>query len=151
MNPGDSIPDTDDVVRYAGGSQVNEYGIDGVAFQLRPRDMTEPDPGLSCNWLDYFTGISKQAQVECVRKVVHLNPGRDAVFGELNVHETLDAISGHAPRARFAYKPKLAEGQFPDDHSHCELLGLPSHGTHEAERVGDKIAKLVRRIYPARA
>ena len=150
MNAGDPIPDTDDVIRYAGGSQVNEYGIDGVAFQLRLQDIREPEPGLSCNWLDYFSSRSKNAQVECVRRVIHLKPGRDAVFGELNVRSTLDAILDNAPRARFAYKPKPAEGEFPEDPSHCELLGLPSHGTHEAERVGDKIAKLVQRTYPAR-
>ena len=151
MNTGDSIPDNDAVIRYAGGSRVNEYGIDGVAFQLRSQDMKEAEPGLSCNWLDYFSGMSPEAQVECVRGVIHLNPGRDAVYAELNARETLDAIFGQAPQARFAYKPKPAEGKFPDDLSHCGLLGLPSYGTHEAELVGDKIAKIVRRTYPARA
>ena len=152
MKPGDSIPDGDDVVHYVGGSRVNSYGIDGEAFELRAGDMRESDPGLSCNWLGYFTGICRKAQVDRVRDGIHLKDlGRDAVFGELNVRVVLDAISDRAPGARFSYKPELADDRFPyDDPSHCELLGLPAYGTHEAERLGDKIAKLVQRIYPAR-
>ena len=150
MTPGHSIPVSDNVVRYAGGSQVTEYGIDGVAFELRVADMLQPEPGLSCNWLDYFVGMSRMAQVDRVRGVIHLQPGRDAVYGELNIRATLGAIFNDAPEARFAYKPEPADEQYPDDLSHCDLLGLPAQGTPEAERVGDKIAKLVRRTYPAR-
>ena len=150
MRLGDSIPGGEDVVRYVGGSLVDDYGIDGAAFLLSANDMLQPEPGLSCNWLGYFTGISSKAQVDHVRDVIHRNPGRDAVYGELNVHVTLDAISQDAPQARFAYKPEPADGRFPDDPSHCELLGLPARVTHEAERLGDKIAKLVQRTYPAR-
>ena len=117
---------------------------------LSENDMLETEPGMSCNWLGYFTGISRNAQVDRVRGVIHRSPGRDAVYGELNIHVTLDAISDHAPQARFAYKPKPAKEPFPDDPSHCELLGLPGRGTHEADRLGDKIAKLVQQIYPAR-
>ena len=150
MRPGDSIPDDDNVVRYAGGTLVTEYGIDGAAFQLREGDMFDPEPGLSCNWLDYFTGLCRKDQVDHVRQVVHLEPGRDARYGELNVRVVFDAISESAPRARFSYKPLPAKERYPDDPSHCELRGLPAHGTHESERLGDKIAKLVQRTYPAR-
>ena len=93
----------------------------------------------------------RNAQVDRVRDVIHRTPGRDAVYGELNIHATLDVISDHAPQARFAYKPAAADERYPyDDPSHCELLGLPAYGTHEAERLGDKIAKLVQQTYPAR-
>ena len=147
MREGDAIPDDHDVVRYVGGSKVNEYGIDGSAFELREEDMRQPEPGLSCNWLDYFVGLPRRVQVARVRGVIHMKPGRDAVFGELNVKVTLEAIGIGAPRTRFIYKPKPAQGNFPDDFSHCELLGLPDRGTHESELMGDKIAKLVKRIH----
>ena len=150
MKPGDSIPADNDVIHYVGGSQVHKYGIDGVAFELRKDDMLQPEPGLSCNWLDFFTGMSRDDQVDQVRAVIHLRPGRDAVYGELNVGATLNAILGSCPHARFSYKPTLADGPFPDDLSHCELLGLPNYGTHESERIGDKVAKLVKQTYPAR-
>ena len=150
MRLGDSIPGGEDVVRYVGGSLVNDYGIDGAAFVLSANPMLQDELGLSCNWLGYFTGISRRAQVDRVRGVIHRTLGRDAVFGELNIQVTLDAISGDAPQARFAHKPEPADERFPyDDPSHCELLGLPGHGTHQADRLGDKIAKLVQQTYPA--
>ena len=149
MMPGDSIPRADDVVRYVGGSLVDDYGIDGAAFELRERDMRQPEPGLSCNWLAYFAGLSKCDQVDQVRSVIHLTPGSEGVFGELNVGVVLDAIRDRVPHARFAYKPQPPEGRFPADDSHCELLGLPDPGSHEAELLGDRIAALVERTYPA--
>ena len=150
MKPGDSIPADHDVIHYVGGSQVYEYGVDGVAFELREGDMLQPEPGLSCNWLDFFAGMSKDEQVDRVRAVIHLQPGRDAKYGELNVGATLNAIRDSCPHARFSYKPMSADGQYLDDLSHCELLGLPNYGTHESELIGDKIAKLVQQTYPAR-
>ena len=151
MKPGDSIPDGENVVRHVGGSLVNDYGIDGAAFALSENDMLQPEPGLSCNWLGYFANMCRDAQVDRVRDVIHRKPSRYAVYGELNIHATLDVISHHAPQAWFAYKPEPADEQYPyDDPSHCELLGLPARGTHEAELVGDKIAKLVQQTYPTR-
>lgn len=150
MKPGESIPADHEVIHYVGGSQVHEFGIDGVAFELREGDMLQAEPGLSCNWLDFFAGMLKDEQVDRVRQVIHLQPGRDAVYGELNVGVTLTAIRYSCPHARFSYKPMPADNQYPEDLSHCELLGLPNYNTHEAELIGDKIAKLVQRTYPAR-
>ena len=89
MKPGDSIPDGEDVVRYVGFSLVNDYGIDGTAFELSEADMRCPEPGLSCNWLGYFANIPKPI------------PRWDVHFGEID-DDRKDSTAPH-----ITFRPQL--------------------------------------------
>lgn len=58
---GNDIPDTDNVVRYVGGSKLEGDVVLGEAFRLPSGDPT--CDRLSINWLDHFERLSKEEQV----------------------------------------------------------------------------------------
>ena len=148
-------PDSDNVVRYVGGSKINEGNrIDGSAFLRRPID-----DGLSVNWLEFFSGLDKQQQIGEVRRLIHLsNLGATAVFAELNVGDVKQRLRDELPDVYVVNKPQPAGDDFPEpDPSHCEIMGLPpaeaeSLALAEVEpelTIGDIIAQRVKAIYPA--
>ena len=61
------LQDSDNVVRYVGGSKIRENNrVDGTAF-CRRRD----EDGPSVNWLELFHGLEKQQQIAEVRRLIH--------------------------------------------------------------------------------
>ena len=71
--------------------------------------MREPEPGLSVNWLEYFQGLSKSAQVSEVREHVQREPAATAKFAELNVGKTLTSLSSLGLRPSFRHDPSPAQ------------------------------------------
>ena len=138
------LADSDNVVRYVRPKSVLSNGMpSGDAFRLRPQEV-----GLSVNWLEYFTTATKQEQVETVRALSRMTMSRNGRLAELNVGnsraKTYDACELH-----FFRHPLPAEGGYPEDHSHCEITGLPAYGSSQAAVIGDLIAKTVTETYPA--
>lgn len=142
------LPDSDNVVRYVGGSKIRENNrVDGTAF-CRRRD----EDGPSVNWLELFHGLEKQQQIAEVRRLIHLHSlGTTAVFAELNVGEVKQQLQGQLPDVYVINKPQPADDDFPEpDPSHCEIMGLPpAEAENLALTVGDMIAKRVKATYPA--
>lgn len=67
---GNDIPDRDNVVRYVGGRYIADGRVTGDAFCL-----TSGRDRLSVNWLEYFAGLSKPAQLSEIRKLSRLTMG----------------------------------------------------------------------------
>lgn len=146
------INSQDNALRYVPPRLLRGAVIDAEAFSLSEADMQEPEPGLSVNWLEYFQGLSKSAQVSEVREHVQREPAATAKFAELNVGETLTSLSSLELRPSFRHDPSPANDRHGPDPSHAVLLGLPPFGTNDADLVGDFIAaELVRDTHPARS
>ena len=143
------LSDSDNVVRYVGGSKIRENNrISGEAFQL-----DHDEDGLSVNWLEFFSIPDKQQQIGEVRRLVHLRSlGATAVFAELNVGDVKQRLRDELPDVHVINKPEPADDDFPEpDPSHCEIMGLPPAIAEDlALTIGDMIAKIVKAKYPAR-
>ena len=145
------INSQDNVLRYVPPRLIKGSVIDAEAFSLSNADMQEPEPGLSVNWLEYFQGLSKSAQVSEVREHIQRERAATAMFAELNVGETLTSLSSLDLRPNFRHDPSPANARHGPDPSHAMLLGLPPFGTNQAELIGDYIAaELVRDTHLAR-
>ena len=145
------INSQDNVLRYVPPRLIKGSVIDAEAFSLSNADMQEPEPGLSVNWLEYFQGLSKSAQVSEVREHIQRERAATAMFAELNVGETLTSLSSLDLRPNVRHDPSPANARHGPDPSHAMLLGLPPFGTNQAELIGDYIAaELVRDTHLAR-
>ena len=94
------IPDSDNVVRYVGFSGIRNGKVDGLQFCRRPGE-----DGLSVNWLECFIQLGKSAQIAEVRRVIHRQLGRNAVFAELNVGDIKQFLHDELPSVRVVKKP----------------------------------------------
>ena len=135
------LPDESHVVRYAAPRHIHDDGsVDGYIFRLRPQES-----GLSVNWLEYFSQLTKPQQLEQVRQLSRLNLRRNGRFAELSVdlarRELLDLA--------FRHRPLEATDQYPADPSHSEIIGLPPGDSPQAALIGDMIAALVQNLHPA--
>ena len=67
MNEND-LPDDAHVVHYVKPTSIHDDGsVDGSEFCLRPSDK-----GLSVNWLEYFSDLTKAQQLDEVRRLSRL-------------------------------------------------------------------------------
>ena len=138
---GADIPDADSVVRYIGGSKIEDGVVLGEAFRL-PSERPERDC-LSVNWLDYFHGLSKDEQLSEVRRRARLNFRPNGRLAELNVGATRAYLRRELNALRFVKTPRDA------DPSHGDIMGLPAAESPLASLVGDLIAECVQTLYLA--
>ena len=139
------LPDGDHVVRYARPTSIHEDGsIDGSEFRLR-----QGESGLSVNWLECFTDLTKSQQIEEVRRLSRLTMRRNGRLGELNVGGTKQYLVLQLPSFRFVNSPLSDTGIHEPDPSHSEITGLPPGDSSEGALVGDLIAECITRIHPA--
>ena len=141
------LQESDNVVRYVGYTKVKENNrIDGTAFCLRLNE-----DGLSVNWMEYFSGLTKPQQISEIRRVVHRTLGRRAFFAELNVGDIKQYLLEELSDVRVINTPQPSTDRFPEpDPSHCDIMGLPqAEAENMALVIGDMIAKRVNVIYPA--
>lgn len=137
------LSDENNVVRYVRPSLVRDDGsVDGSAFRLRSNE-----DGLSVNWLEYFEDQSRADQLKNICRLLRITPNPNGFFVELNVGKTKQEIRSYA-ELRFERRPLEAEGDSPEDPSHCEILGLPKDSS-KAAYVADKIANIVTKMYQA--
>ena len=135
------IPDTDNIVRYVGGSKIDGDVVLGEAFRL-PSEYPARDR-LSVNWLDYFEGLSKEEQVSEVRRLTRLKVGPKGRWAELNVGKTREHLHNELAALRFIQSPTCA------DPSHGDIVGLPNAESPWASLVGDMIAECVQALHLA--
>ena len=133
------------VVRYCRPSSVHQDGsVGGEAFQLRPSEA-----GLSVHWLQSFQGVTKDQQLDQVRRLSRLTMSRNGRLAELQVGRVLQRASSAVPGLSFVHSPLVAEAGYAADPSHSEIRGLPESDSPEAEFIGDMIAKCVEANHPA--
>ena len=140
------IPDGDYVVRYVGQMGLRNGKVDGSQFCRRPGE-----DGLSVNWLECFAQLDKSEQIDEIRRVIHRQLGRNAVFAELIVGDIRQFLRDELPGVSVVQKPAPANDRFSyDDPSHSEITGLPPADAQDrALIIGDLIAKRVKALHPA--
>ena len=144
MNEND-LPDDAHVVHYVKFTDRHEDGsVDGSAFRLRPSDK-----GLSVNWLEYFSDLTKSQQLDEVRRLSRLTMRRSGRLAELGVGPTKQHDSGELTALRFVHKPLAAGNGYEADPSHSEIIGLPQGDSPQAALIGDLIAECIQAIHPA--
>ncbi len=128
---GDPLPDGDNVVRYVGGSKLD----DGVVLPEAFNDML-----ISVNWLE-FQDASKIEQIARVRKVLRLKVGKTAVLAELKVAAIrdldLDVLEN----------PLEAANEWPSAPCHAEIVGTPANSDQKI-LIFEKLADAVTTTYP---
>ena len=135
------LPDESHVVRYAAPRHIHDDGsVDGYIFRLRPQES-----GLSVNWLEYFSQLTKPQQLEQVRQLSRLNLRRNGRLAELSV----DLARQELLNLAFRHRPLEATAQYLADPSHSEIIGLPPGDSPQAALIGDMIAALVQNLHPA--
>ena len=141
---GNDLPDDAHVVRYVKPTSRHEDGsVDGSAFCLRPSDN-----GLSVNWLEYFSDLTKAQQLDEVRRLSRLTMRRRGCLAELGVGATKQ-YSPELTALRFVRKPLAAENGYEADPSHSEITELPRGDSPQAALIGDLIAECIQAIHPA--
>lgn len=139
------LVDESNVVRYCRPSVIHQDGtVGGDAFQLRPREAT-----LSVHWLQSFQGLTKDQQLDEVRRLSRLRMSRNGRLAELRVGRVMQHVSSAVASLSFVHCPLVAEADYAADPSHSEICGLPEAGSLEAELVGEMIAACVEKNHPA--
>ena len=142
---GSELPASANIVRYVGFSRIRGNRVDGTAFCLRPNEI-----GLSIHWLDYYSDLDKEGQLDRVRQLIRLDIGARAGFAELNVGETRQYIGDELPTLRFVHAPSPANDRYPADPAHSNILGLPrADDADMAIMIGDMIAEVILNLHPA--
>ena len=144
----EELQDTDNVVLYAKPTLVIDAQlgqIDGSAFAWNGRG-----DGLSVNWLECFSNLPKEGQLDAIKQLIRLNMRPSGRLAELNVGTVLEHIILQLDSPRFIRKPLAATTDFEADPSHCELAGLPSREEDEikATEIGEIIANCVTGVHP---
>jgi hypothetical protein len=138
---GDSVPDSDHITRYCGGSQINEDStISGAAFHLR-----EGESYLSVNWLEFLQLGNRDAEIKELRRVLSskLRVGAKASIAILNVGELRRYVFSESPDSRDLQVRHEPE---PDDPSHSGIFNLAM----DDDLISDLIAEVVQETYSAR-
>ena len=140
------LHDEANVVRYIRPRAIYEDNtLDSRAFYLR-----SGEDGLSVHWLEYFGNLTKEQQLQEIRPLIRLNMSRNGRLAELNVGVTKSYLRQQLGLSlSFERKPLAAEGRYPADGSHCEITGLHSSASPEAELIGDLIAECVHALHHA--
>lgn len=138
------LPDEAHVVRCVKRRLINDEdgSVDGSAFRLR-----DGEHGLSVNWLERFDGMTKEQQVDEVRRLIRLKLSRRLRFAELQVGVALQHVRQEYGQLSFVHAPLAAEGEYEADESHSEVAGLPPGDSERGALVGDLIAGCVQRIH----
>ena len=133
---GDSLPATQNVVRYVGGTKIQGDTVHPGGFDDSP---------ISVNWLECVSG-SKSEQVERVRGLLRLVRGRTAGFAELNV----GAVRNLASNLDVLEDPLDATSTWPAAPCHAEIVGLADDSA-QRKLVCEQLADSVVAVHPAYA
>lgn len=146
------IPHSDNVVLYAKPAQIEDMGaakLEPATFKWDGRG-----DGLSANWLEYFPTLTKDQQLDKVRKLIHLQMAKTGGLAEMNVGAVVKHLSEELSDPRFLHRPSPPQPcRYPwEDPTHCELAGLPQPEDRVlAAKNGDMLAQCVSKIHPTRS
>lgn len=142
---GSDIPDSDNVVRYVGGSHIEDGQGLGGAFCLPPGR-----EALSVNWLECFAHLPKPEQLAEIRRLSRLTMGASGRLAELNVGAVKSYAGQQRPSLRLVISPLPANENYTADPSHADIIGLPPANSPQSTLIGDMIAEGVNALHPAR-
>lgn len=138
---GDKLPNKDQIVRYVKPSSIDDEHVDGSEFRLRP-DRPD-DTSVSVNWLEYYDGLDKEAQLAEIRRVSRLSRRKNGRYAELNIGAVHKHLAIDLENLGIIHSPLEAENGFEADNSHSEITGLPPGESDQAALIGDMIAECV--------
>lgn len=142
---GRDLPDSDNVVRYVGGSHIEDGQVLGGAFCLPPGRET-----LSVNWLECFAPLSRPEQLAAIRRLSRLTLGASGRLAELNAGAVKSYVAQQRPSLRLVSSPLPANENYAADPSHGDIIGLPPADSPQSTLIGDMIAECVNALHPAR-
>lgn len=142
---GSDIPDSDNVVRYVGGSHIEDGQVLGGAFCLPPGR-----EALSVNWLECFAPLPKPEQLAEIRRLSRLTMGASGRLAELNVGAVKSYVGQQRPSLRLVSAPLPVNENYAADPSHDDIIGLPPANSPQSTLIGDMIAEGVNALHPAR-
>jgi hypothetical protein len=134
---GDSILDSDHVLRHVKGRFVQGEDIDGSGFRLRERE-TE----LSFNWMEYYRNETPDKQLQLIRDTFPLRLNKKDKFAKLNVGSAKHYISTEHPERKSISFIEDGDEQVP---SHCLMTCNPNID----EMIGDLLADCILEKFPA--
>ena len=138
------IPEVDQIVHYVKPTKVLDDGtIDGSEFCL-----TTGHEGLSANWLDFFASLPKGKRLEAVALKIQLDTKPTGKFAEWNVGALREQLLTESYEVSVIHDPSPANERHGPDPSHCQMYGLPTRESLEAQLVGDMIAESIQDIHP---
>ncbi len=134
---GDSIPNSDHVLRHVNAKLIQGEDIDGGAFRLR-KDETE----LSFNWMEYYRTLRIEEQIQSIRDTFPLKVKKKDKFVKLNVGQAKSHVSGEHPQKKTI--------DFIED----GCVKVPSHSVMRGEpdidaMMGDLLADCILDKFPA--
>jgi len=134
---GDPLPDGHHVVRYVGGTKID----DGIVHPDGFRGQT------SVNWLECVDG-NEGEQLDRVRSLLRLRPGATAKLAVLEVRTIRRLQDGLTVEE----DPLPAEDEWPEAPCHADFLGLPESELDDGQqqRVYEALADSVLALHPAR-
>jgi hypothetical protein len=150
---GDSLPDTDHVLRYVQPRCIEHVDgtpqIQGAAFYSRPRD----DNMTSFNWMECHEG-SWEEQVREIRQRARMQYKASGLLAQLNVGHVMSTLRDAFQEdclSQFVHDPLDADDQFPlADISHSLMMHMPADGEPLAEAIGDVLADCIITHYSTR-
>jgi hypothetical protein len=134
---GDSIPDSDHVLRHVKGRFVQEEDIDGGGFRLR-----EGERELSFNWMEYYRNRTPDEQLELIRKTFPLKLNKKDRFAKLNVGSTKSRVSSEHPEKKVI---DFIEDGYQEVPSQCLMTGDPD----VYEMLADILLECILEKFPA--
>ena len=137
---GDGINYKHTVTRLCGRTKVSADGSRTLtaAWQLRSSDRASPTPHLSVNWLEFFSGRERSAQIEAIRSVLagKLNVKAQACLALVPVGEIHRVVNEAGKGVRVLHWPDV----------HFEYADMSHAGIFDVEQDEDVIAQALSRV-----
>ena len=143
MISGDSLPDSDHVLRYIRRKYFDRTAnmIDGNAFLSRPAEHGGP----SFNWMEAFEGDVEDRR-EAIKRLRRIRYERNGRLAQLNVGRTKAYAAMQA--IDFRHDPLAANETYAAYPAHAYLAGVPEIDSPEGEAIGDLICQCVEQVFP---
>lgn len=123
LKDGDSIPDSDNVVRYCSPRHVDNGKIQESAFELKSKEK-----GLSVNWLEYFNGnMDFPQRLQAIRDSIALSIKPAGRFAKISVRAAKQTIRG----LLITYHPDW--DRHNPSHAHIRLPDKDENRSHTLE------------------
>ena len=137
---GDSIPESDHISRYCGGSHVDGDTISGTAFMLKDNESS-----LSVNWLEILRCQSRNEAIQEIRNIMankRFQLKKSARIAVHNAGTLIKTVKDKSPDSRVL---SCLHEPARDDFSHSGIYGLKA----DDELIADLIATCIKEIHPA--
>lgn len=137
----DDLAPADHFFRHIKKSWIDDGFIEPAAFRLSEKEISNPDDGLSINWVEYFQKANPQEAVAPLVAVLEKKRkiGGESRFALLNVQAAKDAAAQYTPIQIVMDREDL-------DPSHALVKGYASHN----DQVAEELQKIIITSYQAK-